>query len=131
MGSCSSGRRQPTKRESLVAWWPVRSLQLFRLYHLRLALPLVLVSELRQEPLCQRAQGPVQRAAGLLPLPPQPQASEDSQRAGLPLLPPPFHLPPVELELLLHLLPQRLQPPQQSSEQGAGWRHSPRRAISE
>ena len=90
-------------------------------------LPLFLVSELRQEPLCQRARGPVQRAAGLLHLPPQPQASEDSQRAGLPLLPPLFHLPPVELELLLHLLPQRLQPPQQSSEQGLGGATSPAR----
>jgi hypothetical protein len=106
-------------------------LQLFRLFHLRLACLLVLVSELQQELLCQRALGPVQRAAGLLPSLPQPQASEVYQRVGLPRLPPPFLLPPLEWGRLPHLLPQRLQPPQQSSELGAGWHHSPHRAISE
>ena len=95
------------------------------------ALLLVSVSELLQEPSCQRAQGLVQRAAGLPPLPLQPQASEGCQRAELPLLPPSFrHLLAVPV-LLLHLLPRLLRPAQQSSEQGAGWHHSPLRATNE
>ena len=105
-------------------------LRLFRLFHLRLACLLVLVSELQQELLCRRAPGPVQREAGLLPLLPQLQASEVYQRVGLPRLPPPLRLPPLEWGRLPHLLPQRLQPPQQSSGREAGWHHSLRRAIS-
>ena len=112
-------------------WWPLWSPQLPHLCHLLAALLLVSVSELLQEPSCQRAHGPVQRAAGLPPLLPQPQASEACQGAEFPLLLPPIRQLLAVPELLLHLLPQPLRPACLSSAQEAGWHRSLLQAINE